>query len=159
MSRSRVHSDITKGTHHGNEQYDHRRDDVVIATKFGFALQGGPNGGESSSGAALDASGRVQQTDSRPTTIRKAVEGSLKRLHTDHIDLYYQHRVDTTVPIEDVAGVMGELMAEGKILHGGLSEAAPATVRRAHAVTAGDGRAERVFDVVAAPRTGADAGA
>ncbi|NEG90273.1 aldo/keto reductase [Bifidobacterium aerophilum] len=111
------------------------RDDVVIATKFGFALHGGPNGDGSDSDATLDASGRVQQTDSRPATIRKAVEGSLKRLRTDHIDLYYQHRVDTAVPIEDVAGVMGELMAEGKILHWGLSEAAPATVRRAHAVT------------------------
>ncbi|MBW3091040.1 aldo/keto reductase [Bifidobacterium miconisargentati] len=109
------------------------RDDVVIATKFGFALHGGF--GENEGETQLDASGRVQQTDSRPETIRKAVEGSLKRLRTDHIDLYYQHRVDTKVPIEDVAGVMGELMAEGKILHWGLSEAAPATVRHAHAVT------------------------
>lgn len=108
------------------------RDDVVIATKFGFALHGALPGEE---GATLDASGRVQQTDSRPETIRKAVEGSLSRLRTDHIDLCYQHRVDTKVPIEDVAGMMGELMAEGKILHWGLSEAAPATVRRAHAVT------------------------
>lgn len=109
------------------------RDDVVIATKFGFALHGGF--GEDHGTAQLDASGRVQQTDSRPATIRAAVEGSLRRLRTDHIDLYYQHRVDTAVPIEDVAGVMGELIAEGKILHWGLSEAAPATVRRAHAVT------------------------
>ena len=108
------------------------RDDVVIATKFGFALHGALPGEE---GTPLDASGRVQQTDSRPETIRKAIEGSLKRLRTDHIDLYYQHRVDTDVPIEDVAGVMRELMDEGKILHWGLSEAAPATVRRAHAVT------------------------
>ncbi|MCH9275623.1 aldo/keto reductase [Bifidobacterium amazonense] len=111
------------------------RDDVVIATKFGFALHGDPLGGQAGARAVLDASGRVQQTDSRPETIRKAVEGSLKRLRTDHIDLYYQHRVDTKVPIEDVAGVMGELIAEGKILHWGLSEAAPATVCRAHAVT------------------------
>lgn len=80
------------------------RDDVVIATKFGFALHGALPGEE---GATLDASGRVQQTDSRPETIRKAVEGSLSRLRTDHIDLCYQHRVDTKVPIEDVAGVMG----------------------------------------------------
>ncbi|WP_207761138.1 aldo/keto reductase [Bifidobacterium simiarum] len=112
------------------------RDDVVIATKFGFALHGDPDGGEGGEGEApLDASGRVQQTDSRPATIRKAVEGSLRRLRTDHIDLYYQHRVDLRVPIEDVAGTMQELMDEGKILHWGLSEAAPATVRRAHMVT------------------------
>lgn len=68
------------------------RDDVVIAAKFGFALHGF---GESEGEASLDASGRVQRTDSRPETIRKAVEGSLKRLRTDHIDLYYRHRVDT----------------------------------------------------------------
>lgn len=64
-------------------------------------------------------------------TIRKAVEGSLRRLRTDHIDLYYQHRVDPNVPIETVAETVGELIKEGKVLHWGLSEAAPATVRRA----------------------------
>ena len=67
-------------------------------------------------------------------TIRKAVEGSLRRLRTDHIDLYYQHRVDPNVPIETVADTVSELIKEGKVLHWGLSEAAPATVRRAHAV-------------------------
>ena len=67
-------------------------------------------------------------------TIRKAVEGSLRRLRTDHIDLYYQHRVDPNVPIETVADTVSELIKEGKVLHWGLSEAAPVTVRRAHAV-------------------------
>ncbi|WP_348619724.1 aldo/keto reductase [Paenibacillus polymyxa] len=73
-------------------------------------------------------------TDSRPETIRKAVEGSLKRLNTDHIDLYYQHRVDKKVPVEEVAGVMGELIKEGKITHWGMSEADADEIRRAHAL-------------------------
>lgn len=91
------------------------RDQVVIATKFGFDLEkGGLN--------------------SRPEHIRKVVEGSLKRLRTDRIDLYYQHRVDPNVPIEDVAGEVRNLIAQGKVLHFGLSEASSATVRRAHAV-------------------------
>ena len=72
--------------------------------------------------------------DSRPETIRKSVEGSLKRLKTDRIDLYYQHRLDPDVPIEDVAGVIADLMREGKILHWGLSEASEDSIRRAHAV-------------------------
>lgn len=94
------------------------RDQVVIATKFGWNIQ----------------DGKCLGLDSRPETIRKAVEGSLRRLRTDHIDLYYQHRVDPKVPIEEVAGTMEELMREGKILHWGLSEPGVETVRRAHQV-------------------------
>ena len=96
------------------------RDDVVIATKFGFAFEenGVPPGGLCSD----------------PASIRRAVEGSLRRLRTDHIDLYYQHRVDPDVPIEDVAGAIKELVDAGKVTHFGLSEAAADTIRRAHAV-------------------------
>lgn len=94
------------------------RDRVVVATKFGFDLEGDDPGA----------------MNSRPERIRKAVEGSLKRLRTDVIDLYYQHRVDPNVPIEEVAGVMGDLIREGKVKHWGLSEAGVHTVRRAHAV-------------------------
>jgi aryl-alcohol dehydrogenase-like predicted oxidoreductase len=93
------------------------RKQVVIATKFGIKIQDGK-----------------QVQDSRPEQIRKSVEGSLKRLHTDIIDLYYQHRVDTTVPIEDVAGTMKDLIQKGKIKHWGLSEAGVKTICRAHAV-------------------------
>jgi aryl-alcohol dehydrogenase-like predicted oxidoreductase len=101
------------------------RKDVVIATKFGFDLNPGndPRGRDGS--PALD---------SRPETIRKVVEGSLKRLRTDVIDLLYQHRVDLAVPIEDVAGTVKELIAEGKVKHFGLSEAGAETIRKAHAV-------------------------
>ncbi|WP_282006705.1 aldo/keto reductase [Propioniciclava sinopodophylli] len=95
------------------------RDQVKIATKFAFEF---------------DADGNNLGTNSRPGHIRQAVEGSLRRLRTDHIDLYYQHRVDLTVPIEDVAGAVSELIDEGKVLHLGLSEAAAGTIRRAHAV-------------------------
>ena len=101
------------------------RDQVVIATKFGYDLSEVPD---------LNTSARPVSLSSRPETIRRAVEGSLRRLRTDHIDLYYQHRVDPNVPIETVAETVGELIKEGKVLHWGLSEAAPATVRRAHAV-------------------------
>lgn len=100
------------------------RDKVVIATKFGYDIANNKN----------DASGRPISLSSRPETIRQAVEGSLKRLRTDHIDLYYQHRVDPNVPIEEVAGTIQRLIDEGKVLHWGLSEAASNTVRRAHAV-------------------------
>jgi len=93
------------------------RDQVVIATKFGF------NDGLVSKGM-----------DSRPERIRAVVETSLQRLRTDHIDLLYQHRVDPQVPIEDVAGAVKELIAEGKVRHFGLSEAGVASIRRAHAV-------------------------
>src|SRR5947207_2862557 len=97
------------------------RDQVVIATKFGFKPD--PNGGPRWSGL-----------DSRPEHIKEAVEASLKRLKTDVIDLFYQHRVDLNVPIEDVAGAVKELIHEGKVKHFGLSEAGAKTIRRAHAV-------------------------
>jgi len=93
------------------------RGQVVIATKFGFDLESGRGG-----------------LDSRPETIKRSVEGSLKRLRTDTIDLLYQHRVDPNVPIEDVAGTVKELIADGKVKHFGLSEAGVQTIRRAHAV-------------------------
>jgi aryl-alcohol dehydrogenase-like predicted oxidoreductase len=94
------------------------RDRVVIATKFGWDIRGG----------------RMVGLDSRPEQIRRVAEASLKRLRTDAIDLFYQHRVDPHVPIEDVTGAVGELIAEGKVKHFGLSEASAATIRRAHAV-------------------------
>jgi aryl-alcohol dehydrogenase-like predicted oxidoreductase len=97
------------------------RGQVVIATKFGFAPD--PNGGPRWSGL-----------DSRPEHIRAVAENALKRLKTDTIDLFYQHRVDPNVPIEDVAGAVGELIREGKVKHFGLSEAGADTIRRAHAV-------------------------
>lgn len=96
-----------------------RRDQVVLATKFGLISH-------SRSGARV--------ADSSPANIRVAVEGSLRRLGTDHIDLYYQHRVDPKTPIEDTVGVIAELIVEGKVRYIGLSEASPATIRRAHAV-------------------------
>jgi len=95
------------------------RDQVVIATKFGFSLDGSD-----------------RKLDSRPEHIREALEGSLHRLRTDHVDLLYQHRVDPDVPIEDVAGTVKELIEEGKVRHFGLSEAGVNTIRRAHAVQA-----------------------
>ena len=94
------------------------RDQVVIATKFGFDLEDGQSHG----------------IDSRPETIKRSVNASLKRLRTDTIDLLYQHRVDPNVPIEDVAGTVKELIAAGKARHFGLSEAGVQTIRRAHAV-------------------------
>src|SRR5213595_2028860 len=93
------------------------RDKVKIATKFGFELE--------------DSKGGL---NSRPERIKKVVEASLKRLRTDYIDLYYQHRVDPNVPIEEVAGVVKDLIQQGKVKHFGLSEAAAKTIRRAHAV-------------------------
>ena len=94
------------------------REQVVIATKFGWNI----------------ADGRMQGLDSRPEQIRRVAEASLKRLGVDRIDVFYQHRVDPDVPIEDVAGAVGELVGEGKVAHFGLSEAGAATIRRAHAV-------------------------
>jgi aryl-alcohol dehydrogenase-like predicted oxidoreductase len=97
-----------------------RREKVVIATKFGFKLKDGKQVGA--------------ETDSSPANIRAAVEGSLKRLQTDYIDLLYQHRVDRAVPMEDVAGTVAELVKAGKVRYFGLSEAGVANIRRAHAV-------------------------
>lgn len=94
------------------------RDKVIIATKFGFGVE----------------EGRPTALNSRPDHIQRAVEGSLRRLRTDHIDLLYQHRVDPKVPMEDVAGTVKDLIREGKVLHFGLSEASAASIRRAHAV-------------------------
>lgn len=94
------------------------RDKVIIATKFGFGVE----------------EGRPTALNSRPDHIRRAVEGSLRRLRTDRIDLLYQHRVDPKVPMEDVAGTVKDLIREGKVLHFGLSEASAASIRRAHAV-------------------------
>jgi aryl-alcohol dehydrogenase-like predicted oxidoreductase len=96
-----------------------RRDQVVLATKFGLVSHGGGGPGN---------------VDSSPASIRAAVEGSLTRLGTDHIDLYYQHRVDRNTPIEDTVGTLADLIAEGKIRHIGLSEAWVNTIRRAHSV-------------------------
>ena len=98
-----------------------RRDEIVIATKFGLVSH---TDGEPSTGVF----------DSSAANIRAAIEGSLKRLGTDYIDLYYQHRVDPNTPIEETAGAVADLVAEGKVLHFGLSEAGPETIRRAHAV-------------------------
>ena len=97
------------------------RDRVVIATKFGFDLEPGPKAGQGG-------------MNSRPDHIRKVAEASLTRLGTDHIDLFYQHRVDPDVPIEEVAGAVKQLIAEGKVRHFGLSEPGVQTIRRAHAV-------------------------
>jgi aryl-alcohol dehydrogenase-like predicted oxidoreductase len=94
------------------------RDHVVIATKFGFKFEGGKQAG----------------LDSRPAHIREVADASLRRLKTDRIDLFYQHRVDPNVPIEDVAGAVKDLIREGKVKHFGLSEAGVQTIRRAHAV-------------------------
>src|SRR6195256_3776647 len=94
------------------------RDQVVIATKFGFKFEGGRQAG----------------LDSRPAHIREVADASLRRLKTDRIELFYQHRVDPNVPIEDVAGAVKDLIQEGKVKHFGLSEAGVQTIRRAHAV-------------------------
>ncbi|WP_152352214.1 aldo/keto reductase [Brachybacterium subflavum] len=94
------------------------RDQVVVATKFGWNI----------------VDGTMQGTDSRPQQIRKVAEESLERLGIERLDLFYQHRVDPDVPIEEVAGTVGELIAEGKVAHFGLSEAGAETIRRAHAV-------------------------
>jgi aryl-alcohol dehydrogenase-like predicted oxidoreductase len=96
-----------------------RRDQVVVATKFGMVSHAGGGPGH---------------LDSSPANLRTAVEGSLRRLGTDHIDLYYQHRVDPNTPIEDTVGALAELVAQGKIGHIGLSEAGVNTIRRAHAI-------------------------
>jgi aryl-alcohol dehydrogenase-like predicted oxidoreductase len=97
------------------------RDKVTIATKFGFDID-------------LETGARRGGTNSRPEHIKQVADAALKRLRTDHIDLFYQHRVDPDVPIEEVAGAVKELIAEGKVKHFGMSEAAVQTIRRAHAV-------------------------
>jgi aryl-alcohol dehydrogenase-like predicted oxidoreductase len=99
-----------------------RRDRVEIATKFGIRIEPTP---ESPTNRVIDGS---------PANVRRSIEGSLERLGTDHVDLYYLHRVDPGVPIEETVGAMAELVAEGKVRHLGLSEASAATIRRAHAV-------------------------
>jgi aryl-alcohol dehydrogenase-like predicted oxidoreductase len=96
-----------------------RRNEVVLATKFGLISH---------------RKGDIPAVDSSPENIRTAIEGSLKRLGTDHVDLYYQHRVDPATPIEETVGALSDLVKEGKVRHIGLSEAAPDTIRRAHAV-------------------------
>jgi len=111
------------GPFHSEELVGHaikdRRDQVVVATKFGLVSHSGGGPGV---------------TDSSPANIRTAVEGSLTRLGTDHIDLYYQHRVDPNTPIEETVGALTALVTEGKVRYIGLSEAGPNTIRRAHAV-------------------------
>jgi aryl-alcohol dehydrogenase-like predicted oxidoreductase len=109
-----------------------KRDQVLIATKFGWRIDGGGAGTGSGTGESLDI--KPIGLDSRPEHVRRAVEGSLRRLRTDHIDLLYQHRVDPAVPIEDVVGVMSDLVREGKARYLGLSEAGESNIRRAHAV-------------------------
>jgi aryl-alcohol dehydrogenase-like predicted oxidoreductase len=99
-----------------------RRDEAVIATKFGIRFAPTP---ENPVNRVIDGS---------PENVRRSIDGSLQRLGTDHVDLYYQHRVDPNVPIEETVGALAELVAEGKVRHIGLSEAAPETIRRAHAV-------------------------
>lgn len=99
------------------------RNKVIIGTKFGVYFD-----------ERSEKTNKPVITDARPEVIRKSVEGSLRRLQTDHIDLYYQHRQDKNVPVEEVAGVMKDLIQEGKILHWGLSEVTEETIRRAHAV-------------------------
>lgn len=99
-----------------------RRDSVVLATKFGNAAVAGPDGA-------------ARGVDGRPEYVKRACADSLRRLGVDYIDLYYQHRVDPLIPIEETWGVLGELVAEGKVRYLGISEAAPETVRRAHATS------------------------
>ncbi|HEY7151452.1 MAG TPA: aldo/keto reductase [Solirubrobacterales bacterium] len=101
-----------------------RRDECVLATKFARRVDGATPGDMSTIGPV----------DGSAEHVRSSIEGSLERLGTDHVDLYYQHRVDPEVPIEETVGAMAELVEEGKVLHLGLSEAAPETIRRAHAV-------------------------
>jgi aryl-alcohol dehydrogenase-like predicted oxidoreductase len=100
-----------------------RRDEVFLATKFGIKLEPGEDGGPPK-----------RSIDGSPDYVRSACEGSLQRLGVEHIDLYYQHRVDPGTPIEDTVGAMAELVEQGKVRHLGLSEASAETIRRAHAV-------------------------
>ncbi|HWF63322.1 MAG TPA: aldo/keto reductase [Rhizomicrobium sp.] len=108
------------------EAFSGLRDKIVLATKFGFDID--------PSGPPVGANNPAPGVNSKPAHIRRAIEGSLKRLRTDRIDLLYQHRVDPDVPIEDVAGTVKDLIREGKVKYFGLSEAGVKTIRRAHAV-------------------------
>ncbi len=112
-----VYGPYTNETFIGRVLADHRQS-ITLATKFGWRI----------------VDGKPDGTDSRPESIRRSVEGSLRRLGTDHIDLLYQHRLDRAVPIEDVVGTMSELVREGKVRQLGLSEVGVQTIRRAHAV-------------------------
>ena len=122
------------------------RADVVIATKFGWA-------------AGTEGETRWSRLNSRPEHITRVVEGSLARLRVDAIDLYYQHRVDPEVPIEDVAGAVRDLIAQGKVKHFGLSEAAASTIRRAHAVQPVTAVQSGSFPLVSRAGEGSPAGA
>ncbi len=122
------------------------RDNVTIATKFGFDID-------------LETGARRGGTNSRPEHIKQVADAALKRLRTDTIDLFYQHRVDPNVPIEDVAGAVKELIAEGKVKHFGMSEAAVQTIRRAHAVQPVTAVQSEYFALLPRPGSGASAGA
>jgi aryl-alcohol dehydrogenase-like predicted oxidoreductase len=119
------------------------RDEVAIATKFGLNIE----------------QNKMAGLNSRPSQIRAVADASLKRLRTDRIDLFYHHRVDPDVPIEDVAGTVGDLIRDGKVKHFGLSEAGVQTIRRAHAVQPVAGAAKRILPLVARARTRDPAGA
>ena len=121
-----------------------RRDQVVIATKFGFRVEGGKQVGA--------------EKASRPEHIREAVEGSLRRLGTDYIDLLYQHRIDPAVPIEEVAGTVGDLVKQGKVRFFGLSEAGVANIRRAHAAHPVSALQKRIFAMGTESGAGRDPG-
>jgi aryl-alcohol dehydrogenase-like predicted oxidoreductase len=115
MSTDHARARKSSGAIHG------RRDEVTLATKFGILQVG-------------SAAPGVRQVDGRPEYVRASIEGSLRRLDVDHVDLYYLHRPDSDVPIEETVGAMSELVAAGKVRHLGLSEASAETVRRAVAV-------------------------
>jgi aryl-alcohol dehydrogenase-like predicted oxidoreductase len=117
------------------------RGQVIIATKFGFKFEN-------------NGSPRPAGLDSQPENIKHTLEGSLKRLRVDAVDLFYQHRVDPEVPIEDVAGAVKDLIQQGKVKHFGMSEAAAQTIRRANAVSAGHCPSKRIFALVETPGRG-----
>ncbi|MFF2190522.1 aldo/keto reductase [Streptomyces sp. NPDC058155] len=123
LDTAQVYGPLTNESLVGRAVKGHR-DEYVIATKFNLRMDGAVPGDP----------GTVGRQDGSPEHVRSSIEGSLKRLGTDHIDLYYQHRVDPQVPIEETVGAMAELVADGKVRHIGLSEASAETIRRAHAV-------------------------